>query len=173
MATQMTFQDLLTTKPFDDEQIKYDYTRHEYYGTSALLHDYGEDLISELDTFGDTNPETLPDRFVREASKEVYQCVYEHTIIGNYPFFQYILAKDPNYRQSLKDWIYWQTIYILRHGDLKDDLVFSSKSSDDASDKFRGELSYSKKMLTDMARLGILFSGTIYIYPPDYEEGSY
>ena len=143
--------------PFDDSELKYDFDRHEYYGTNTLLLNNGIDLHKELDTFGVTNIETLANRFIRRASKRVYQYIYNHCGVNGVQLRQFLMAKVPHLRNMIKDWIVLQTEYMVVNGmiNLEGGINFKTGKMVDHNN-LRGSRAYSSEMIDDMRRIGML-----------------
>lgn len=162
--------------PFDDEYLKYDKVKHEYKGTPKLILDYsGVDLTQELDSFGDANESTLPQRFVDKASRLVYQLVYNHCGPSRRQLMQYIMAKNPDIRDYLKEWISEQVEYMLANGfvGLESGIDFGKLSSVNLSE-IRGRRMYSPLVVDSMRSVGLLNTNYIYtIMNIEYEENNY
>jgi len=160
--------------PFNDDYLIYDLKKHKYYGTPKLLIDSGIDLTI-LDDYGDISPQTLPERFVKKASDMVYQCIFNRVGSHNRQIIQFILAKNSNIRENLKDWIIWQAEYLLSVGSIQLDsgvLLKSGRTMDYGN--LRGSAAYSAEMIDDMRSIGILnrnFATTLKNI--DYTENNY
>ncbi len=162
--------------PFSDDYLKYNKTKHEYKGTPKLILDYsGIDLSSELDTFGDANASTLPQRFVDKASRLIYQLIYNYSGPSKRQLMQYIMAKNPEIREYLKDWISEQVEYMLANGfvGLESGIDFGKLSSVKLSE-IRGMRMYSPLVVDSIRSVGLL--NTNYVYTTmniEYEENNY
>ena len=113
----MNEQQSLPKFPHDDEIMKYDYQSHRYVLTSSgVLSQLGEDLDVILNSTGDANPSTLADRVLRRVSQMVYMYLYRDT--ANEQWLEYILAKYPPLRDTVKEMLQAQLLYMLMNGDI-------------------------------------------------------
>lgn len=103
--------------PFDDEVMTYDYNAHRYVLTEkGVFDELGEDLDSILNASGDANPSTLPARFLNRVSQTVYRYLYRDT--QSEQWLEYILAKYPPLRDTVKEMLQAQLMYMLASGDI-------------------------------------------------------
>ena len=103
--------------PYDDQYMVYNHNLHRYVLTENCVHDeLGEKF--DLDTTGDTNPSTLPDRILKRISGTVYRYLYEN--VWNRDTLEYYLAKIPSLRETIKEMLTEQTLYVLRNGFIED-----------------------------------------------------
>ena len=162
--------------PFNDEYLVYDYTKHEYKGTPQLLKDFaGIDLSQELDGFGDSNESTLPQRFMDKVSRLVYQYLYNHAGTTKRQMMQYILAKNLDIRDFLKDWISEQGQYMMANGylGLESGIDYGKLKYIDMN-QIRGSRSYAPLMIDSMRSLGLLNTNYTYtLVNLEYKENNY
>ena len=79
----------------------YDLNKHRYILTpEALNDDYGIDLAATLRTSGDSNPDTLPERFLKRVSLIVYNYIYSWA--QDKDASEYVFS-DPEYRETIKE----------------------------------------------------------------------
>lgn len=103
--------------PFDDDIMTYDVESHRYVLTErGVLSELGEDLDMVLNATGDANPSTLASRFLRRVSQTVYTYLYRDTM--NEQWLEYILAKYPPLRETVKEMLQAQLLYMLMNGDI-------------------------------------------------------
>lgn len=101
--------------PFDDDYMKYDYNTHIYYLTSKAAIDLiGENLDTRLNTYGDSNPSTMAERFCKKSARKLWRYVKAHTY--EYSYIEYIVAKDGNLRKFVQDLLLSQLEYNLLNG---------------------------------------------------------
>ena len=63
--------------PFNDDAMIYDYKRHQYIlNERYVLETLGVNMVEYLDTTGDANPSTLPQRVLRRVSDFLYRYIY-------------------------------------------------------------------------------------------------
>lgn len=103
--------------PFDDEIMKYDYTKHRYVLTEkGVLTELGENLDVILNATGDANPSTLAERFLARVSQTVYTTLYRNS--QGEAYLEYILATYPPLRPRIMEMLQAQTLYMLMNGDI-------------------------------------------------------
>lgn len=103
--------------PRDDGIMTYDMATHRYVLTErGVLTELGEDLDLILNATGDANPSTLASRFLRRVSQTVYTYLYRDTM--NEQWLEYILAKYPPLRDTVKEMLQAQLLYMLMNGDI-------------------------------------------------------
>ena len=108
-----------TTFPHDDEIMTYDYQNHRYVLTKdGVLNVLGENLDIILNADGDANPSTLADRVLRRVSQTVYMWLYRGSM--NRDWLEYILATYPPLRDSVREMLQAQLIYVLNNGFIGD-----------------------------------------------------
>lgn len=103
--------------PFDDDSMIYDYNAHRYVLTvKGVLTELGEDLDLILNPTGDGNPSTLASRVLKRVSQTVYSYIYRDS--ANEEWLEYILAKYPPLRATVKEMLQAQLLYMLANGDI-------------------------------------------------------
>ena len=103
--------------PFDDEVMTYDYNAHRYVLTErGVMTELGENLDTILNATGDANPSTLAARFLKRVSNTVYRYLYRDT--QSEQWLEYILAKHPPLRDTVKEMLQAQLMYMLANGDI-------------------------------------------------------
>lgn len=102
--------------PKNDSDMTYDFTNHRYVLTKSFLLKNGQNLDELLDTTGDSNKSTLPLRLLQRASMLVYNHIYSfnHDVLS----VEYHLAKNPELRRFIKEFLLEQVFYMLSNGDL-------------------------------------------------------
>ena len=105
----------MSNYPYDDEHMKYDYTLHGYVlTTKGVLQLLGENLDTYLDSTGDADPSTLPDRILRKISRHVYNYIYAHS--QNVDFIERMLATYPPCRDMIREALVAEVDYNLYNG---------------------------------------------------------
>lgn len=105
--------------PFSDDDMKYDEQSHRYVLTAdCVSRELGEDLSVVLNTTGDTNASSLPDRFLQRVSRTVYLWLYRDSM--NPDWIEYILATYPPLRAWVKEMLLSQTWYVLNNDFIAD-----------------------------------------------------
>ena len=95
--------------------MKYDYNTHIYYLTpKAAIDLIGENLDTRLNTYGDSNPSTMAERFCKKSARKLWRYVKAHTY--EYSYIEYIVAKDGNLRKFVQDLLLSQLEYNLLNG---------------------------------------------------------
>ena len=104
------------TYPYNDQDMKYDYTYHGYVLTKGFLLKNGQNLDELLDATGDSSKSSLPQRLLQRARMLVYNHIYSF----NHDMFtvEYQLAKNPNLRLIMRDVMLEQVLFMLSNGDL-------------------------------------------------------
>lgn len=102
--------------PFNDDAMIYDYKKHQYIlNERYVLETLGVNMAEYLDTTGDANPSTLPQRVLRRVSDFLYRYIYAHG--RNKDYIEFLLAKYPPCRDIIKDCLVDEVYYQLRNGD--------------------------------------------------------
>lgn len=105
--------------PDSDEIMTYDYVNHRYVLTKkGVLEQLGEDLDVILNAQGDANPSTLADRVLRKVSQTVYLYLYQDTMSKDW--LEYILATYPPLRDTVREMLQAQLMYVLVNGFVSD-----------------------------------------------------
>lgn len=105
------------TYPYDDEIMTYDHNAHRYVLTEkGVESELGENLSLVLNASGDANPSTLAARFLKRVSDRVYRYLYRDT--QSEAWIEYVLAKLPPLRNTVKEMLQAQLKYMLENGDL-------------------------------------------------------
>lgn len=103
-------------RPYSDGQMDYDATRHRYRLTHEyVLNELGIDLDSQLASGNAADRGRNPGIFLRRISDQIYGVVYSTT---PYRFGkERQLALSRNFRDTLRDAMSEQVVYILQNGD--------------------------------------------------------
>lgn len=102
--------------PYNDDDMKYDMQKHIYVLTEQCVKsELGVELDLYLDTSGDVNPSTIPERILKRISQHFYRYIYAHT--QNKAYIEYLLAKYPPCREIVKECLLNEVYYQLRNGD--------------------------------------------------------
>lgn len=105
--------------PQDDDVMIYDKTVHRYVLTKeGVLTHLGILLEETLNTTGDANPSTLPDRILRRVSQEVYLYIYQFGM--NSAWIEFLLACYPPLRDTVREMLQEQLLYVLTNGFVSD-----------------------------------------------------
>jgi hypothetical protein len=104
------------TYPYDDDLMKYDMRTHRYILTpKAMEQERGIRLLDVLNTEGDSNSSTLPDRWLAQVSQKLYTYIYQFS--PQHLLIEYRLAKDPECRDLLYECLVNEAHYALKNGD--------------------------------------------------------
>lgn len=104
-------------RPFDDGIMTYDYKTHRYVLTEGgVLSELGVNLDMLLNATGDANPSTLASRILKRVSQIVYTYIYRDT--ANELWLEYILATYAPLRDTVKEMLQAQLLYMLANGDI-------------------------------------------------------
>lgn len=102
--------------PFNDDLMHYDYKAHRYVlKPEAVRNDLGINLSEVLNNLGDTNPSTLPERFLNDVSQKLYSYIYKFS--PQKYLIEYRLAKDPYCRDLIYECLCNEVKYTLKNGD--------------------------------------------------------
>ena len=165
--------------PFDDDYMKYDYNTHIYYLTpKAAIDLIGENLDTRLNTYGDSNPSTMAERFCKKSARKLWRYVKAHTY--EYSYIEYIVAKDGNLRKFVQDLLLSQLEYNLLNG-FPDEESGMFNNSVAAISEIRNERAISPDNYNDV--FGVFLPGYRFtmctnthlptVYPSAYEKENY
>jgi len=105
--------------PNDDEIMKYDYADHRYVLTEdGVQLQLGINLAVTLNTTGDANPSTLPERILKRVSQTVYLWIYEASM--NPDWLEFLLAVYPPMRDKIREMLQAQLLYVLTNNFISD-----------------------------------------------------
>lgn len=105
--------------PQDDDVMIYDKTVHRYVLTKeGVLTHLGVLLEETLNSTGDANPSTLPDRILRRVSQEVYLYIYQFGM--NSAWIEFLLACYLPLRDIVCEMLQEQLLYVLTNGFVSD-----------------------------------------------------
>ena len=86
----------------NDNYITYDLNTHRHTITEAFMRDkYGIDLKNELDSTGDVNASTLPQRWLNQVSMLIHNYIYRYA--KNKKVHEYKLAYDDDWIDCLQE----------------------------------------------------------------------
>ena len=86
----------------NNEYITYDIKRHRHTITEEYMRDeYGVELAGVLDSTGDINPATLPERWLNQVSIIIHNYIYRYA--KNKKVTEYKLATDDNWIDCLQE----------------------------------------------------------------------
>ena len=165
--------------PFDDDYMKYDYNTHIYYLTpKAAIDLIGENLDTRLNTYGDSNPSTMAERFCKKSARKLWRYVKAHTY--EYSYIEYIVAKDGNLRKFVQDLLLSQLEYNLLNG-FPDEESGMFNNSVAAISEIRNERAISPDNYNDV--FGVFLPGYRFtmctntrlpaVHPSTYEKENY
>lgn len=83
---------------------------------TAVQEELGIDLNSALNTFGDSNPASVPIRFLKRVSMIVYNYIKKHGYEGAY--LNGILRCAPHVKRDFTEALLNQVAYMVNTGDL-------------------------------------------------------
>lgn len=101
--------------PYNDETMIYDFRLHGYVLTPKGVEiELNTVLENYVDTTGDADPSTLPNKILRRISKHVYAWIYAHT--PNTNFIERLLAVYPPCRERIREVLLCEVEYNLNNG---------------------------------------------------------
>ena len=102
--------------PHNDEYLKYDYDKHQYYLTPrAVLDKLNEDL-TRFSPANSVNRERDAEIMCENISDEIYNAIYENS--NNYLVQEFICAKCPSARNILMQAMLEQVKYFMFNGSI-------------------------------------------------------
>ena len=164
------------TYPLSDDLMFNDYTRHRYVLTEkAVLDELGIDLKMELNSTGDANPGTLPQRWLVRVSNAIYHWIYEQGMSN--AIQEYLLAKYPPLRERVYRALLEQVLYNLENGFLGNySGVNVVKNTTIDFDYLRGDLRIAAGAVDELTQIlpcgfSIVYRGNMGYLPCNYREG--
>lgn len=105
----------MSTLPFDDQYIKYDYKKHKYTLTKeCVLDELGINLDTRLNVSRNDNQSAAADIALRQISTHLYNFIYART--GNKQYIELLLAKYEPCRELLKECLLNEVQYAITNG---------------------------------------------------------
>ena len=156
--------------PFYDEHMVYNLTTRQYMVTNDAMIDYAN---IDLNKYFDTQSEV--DAFLMEASDDIYEFIYQNSIVDMVKVKRYQIAKDPELREDFKRDLVNQVRAMVRFANnlLKD--VHGIDPEQNASLDYktlRSEVGISGNAVKILRRTGLLYMGRFEII--NYvEDGTY
>jgi hypothetical protein len=103
--------------PFNDSEMRYDYSKHRYILTEEhVLENMNIDLRDVLNTSMSADVANAVDRFLDRVSREIYAFIYRVAAFRNRT--EKALALEPEARAVLLEAMEEQLLYILQNGDI-------------------------------------------------------
>jgi len=163
-----------TIFPYNDDEMVYDLDLRMYILTDVACNDYiGDDLIGEEYFNGNT---TKYDRFREEISEDIYEYIFSYTHVTSVKTKRYIMAKNPDLRESIKQALKYQLRYNVRSSaNILKDMhgVNIEKGKALALSSIRGRVGFSPQAHNVLARNGLLYTGSGYNILDVEEDGTY
>ena len=160
----------MTTFPYDDENLVYDYDAHQYVLTyQGVLNGLGEDLYKyNMDVPTAAN-------FLERISKQVYRYIFQYPKQSALRWVEYRLAKEEELRDVIFQAIIGQVEYYLASaGPLiaMQTGVSIEKSKVIPLEELRGNRKIAESTEMILLNSGILYAGHYPYFPKElYREG--
>jgi hypothetical protein len=160
----------MTTFPYNDENLKYDYDAHQYILTyQGVLNGLGEDLYKyNMDVPTAAN-------FLERISKQVYRYIFQYPKQSAIRWVEYRLAKEEELRDVIYQAILGQVEYYLASaGPLiaMQTGVSIEKSKVIPLEELRGNRKIAESTEMILLNSGILYAGHYPYFPRElYREG--
>lgn len=108
------------TYPYDNDNMKYDYTMHKYVlQPTAVSTQLGYDLAVVLNPTGDNNPSTMGERFLKQVTNHLYNWIYSHNLRYK-PFVEKALAQYSECRPIIEQCLLNEVEFTLKNGQFWD-----------------------------------------------------
>lgn len=161
----------MTTYPFDDNEMKYDYDKHRYILTQSGVEERLKiNLQKELNLSNSSNPADEVNAFLNDVSLEVYDFVYAH-VMNKYAM-EYLIAKKPLLRETIKDAMLEQAKYMYINGSIANESgIDFTKGTAIPLDEIRGERRISPYAKNLLSTAGLLYSGRVVVRGFKFREG--
>ena len=155
------------TQPLNDNQMIYDFKKHRYLLTQQYIQtELGVNLEAQIGTNGGVPATVIINTLLDNISSEVYNYVYKH---NNTQTLQYIIAKCPSARETIKEAMSKQALYVLYSGDLGFSTIKDEREL--ALNRYAKEIIDNQ----EVAETGVTltFTGRYRFNVPNYQEGNY
>jgi hypothetical protein len=156
--------------PFYDEHLVYNLTTRQYILTNDAMIDYAN---IDLNEYFDTQAEV--DAFLIEISDDIYEFIYQNSIVDMVKVKRYQIAKDPELREDFKKALINHARSAVRSStNLLKDLHGIDIEQNNTMDykAIRGEVGIGGNAVRILRRTGLLYMGRYEII--NYvEDGTY
>ena len=160
-----------STLPYNDNDMKYSLSLRQYVPTSSgALNFIGINITEGFDT-----PQEV-EAFLVECSDDVYNFIWSNTRLSSIPYKRNQIAKNDNIREDLKRALMYQVRYAYRSGAhlIKDQHGINvERSKYTPINVLRNEIGIAKQTVDTLARIGLLYSGSLTYAMDEDEEGTY
>lgn len=158
------------TLPYNDDHMKYSTSLRQYVATESGVLQYTGLNITES---GMTPTEI--EAFLIECSDDVYNYIYDSSLIISIPHKTFRIAKDASIRELFKRALMYQIRYAYRSGAhlVKDQHGINIEKSKFTNIKtLRNEIGIAKATIDKLNQMGLLFSG-LEAYREFYDDDTY
>lgn len=159
-----------TILPYNDEQMRYDIDRRQY-----VLTVDGFEVWSGLKLSSYTDSPDEAEAFLLEVSDDVYEWLYDMSLIHAVSYKRYMIAKKSEIREDFKKALMTQGRYSLRSGAnlLKDQHgVNIEKGKAIDINSIRGRIGISPQTESILKRIGLIYGGYMVNLDLD-DDGTY
>lgn len=149
------------TYPYTDNDMVYDFKKHRYILTAAAAQNALNVVLSAaLNSSDPQNPAAEVENFLNEVSMSVYEYIYSHS--RSRQVIEYLLAKEPNFREVLKEAMEWQAKYFYVNANIAQEAgVDLRRGFAMTLEDLRGDRRISPYARNVLANAGLLYSGVI------------
>lgn len=161
----------MTTYPYNDENLTYDYDAHQYILTyQGVINGLGEDLYQyNMDA-------TTASKFLERISKQVYRYIYQYAKVSTTRWVEYRLAKEEELREVIYQAIIGQVEYYLASAGPLIALqtgVSIEKSKAIPLEELRGNRKIAESTEMILLNSGILYTGDYPYFPRELYRVGY
>ena len=161
--------------PFNDYAMIYDKSHHAYVLTTEdVLVNLNINLPNELRTNGLAADEANEaEKLLERVSKIIYRFIFSHTTKPKKIERQ--LALDPSFRDTIKEAMEEQLLYILANGDLTNVSGINTETGAVISRETLKSSSISPASIEILLNAGLLYCGICWVpdITPKYDEEGY
>lgn len=132
--------------PYDDSNMRYDYTLHRYVLTKEGVFELlGINLDTQFNQFEPVARQRRVERFLKKVTNTVYDYIYEGS--WNSQYLEYVLALCPQLRPDIQEMLTEQVEYALENNFIQDfSGVNISKNSSIKKEDLRGSMRVAKRV---------------------------
>ena len=155
-----------TVLPYNDDDMKYDIDLRQYVLTPSGYYKFtGVELLSKFDSPSEA------DAFLIEGSTDIYERMYQLSLLPTVAYKRYKVAKDGDIREDFKRALVYQARYAIRSGGdlLKDQHGVNIEKGKGIDLKMiRGDVSVAPQAISVLQRIGLLYTG--FVGNPQFDE---
>jgi len=159
------------TLPYNDSDLNYSLSLRQYVPTSSGVLNYtGLNVTEGFDT-----PQQV-ESFLIECSDDVYNYIYATSAPRTIEYKRYQIAKDDDIREDFKRALMYQVRYAFRSGAhlVKDQHGINiERSKYTPINVLRNDIGIAKATKDTLLRIGLLYTGFLYINVDEDDEGTF